>query len=135
MKYSRIIIFLTLVLVTGILCSCKEKKSMEITDEVKINPIGPTTEISLESLISGTQNLCDAVLDSYSTMLELASADDAKEKGIKAAKKVEEKYGERIKELSEMDFSTLSENELREYMHELSNLITAIREARDALTL
>lgn len=135
MKFSRIILFSTLIMITGLFCSCKKTESIEFSDELQIKPIGPVTEITVERLIDGTQSLCNAVQDSYSKMLELASAEDASEKGKKAAVEVQEKYGERIKELSEMDFSGLSESELEDYMHELSDLITVIREARDALTL
>ncbi len=134
MKYSHIILIFSAVCLIGICCSCNSAKETETIEKVEINHLVPETEYSIEMRIKGAQNLCASVQDSYSTMLELASADDASEKGIKAAKAVEEKHGERIKELSEIDFSALSENELEDYMSEMSSLITAIREARDALT-
>ena len=134
MKYSHIILILSIISVIGVCCACQTTKELEFSDEAEIRHLVPDTEFTIEKLIEGTQKLCDSVQDSYSTMLELAGADDASEKGIKATKAVEEKHGERIKELSEIDFSVLSENELEDYMSEMSSLITAIREARDALT-
>ena len=135
MKYSRIILILSLISVVGLFCACKSGETLEYSGEAEINHLVPETEFTIEKLIESTQHLCASVQDSYSKMLELASAQDASDKGIEAAKAVEEKYGERIKELSEIDFTKLNKDELENYSYELSNLITAIREARDALTL
>ena len=67
-------------------------------------------------------------------MQELAVAQDASPDGVNAAKAVEEQYGDRLNELFALDFSTMDETQIDSYLVEMTDLITVIREARDALT-
>ena len=68
-------------------------------------------------------------------MQELASADGASSDGLKAEKAVEEEYADRLKELFSLDFSAMEEDEIDSYLLEMTDCITIIREAIDALTL
>ena len=56
-------------------------------------------------------------------------------KAEKAASNVEEKYAKRIDELSDLNFSQLSSDELSALLIELSDITAQIRNARDTLTL
>lgn len=96
--------------------------------------VGPVTEFTLENQIKSVQNTYQNVCDSYAKMEELAKAKTASGKGQKAAAKVRKNYAERIEELSEIDFSQMTSDELLSLSVELTDMITAIREARDALT-
>ncbi len=97
--------------------------------------IGPTTEFTLENQIAGATQTYENVCDSYAKMQELAGADNAAAKGKKAAAEVEEKYADRIAELADTDFSQMTSEELLSLSLELTDMISAIRKARDALTL
>lgn len=132
-----------------LLCACNSTNSIDLTSSetledtiVEISEvydseivIGPVTEFTLENQIKGVQNTYQNVCDSYAKMQELVNEKGASKKGRKAASKVENKYDKRIQELSEMDFSKLTTDELLSLSIELTDMITAIREARDALTL
>lgn len=96
--------------------------------------IGPTTEFTLENQIAGVTQSYDNVCDSYAKMQELSGAEDAPLKGKKAAAKVEKKYANRIAELADSDFTQMTSEELLSLSVELTDMISAIREARDALT-
>lgn len=105
------------------------------TSDSHINELVPNTETTLETKRESATNMCNFLKDSYEKMQELAAADDAAPDGINAAKAVEEDYADRLNELFALDFSTMDEDEIDSCMVEMTNLITAIREARDALTL
>jgi len=97
--------------------------------------IGPVMEPTSENRIKGVTDLYQNVYDSYAKMQELANDPSASKKGRKAASNVEEKYAKRIDELSELNFSQLSSDELSALLIELSDITAQIRNARDTLTL
>lgn len=106
------------------------------TSEADITPvtIGPVTEFTLENQIENVENTYQNVCGSFAEMQELAASETASRKGRKSAAKVEKNYAARIEELSEIDFSRLTTDELLSLSVELTDMITAIRKARDALT-
>lgn len=145
MKFHFIIASL---LLPCLLCACSLTASIDSTTSetpednlVEIsetcNPpivVGPVTEFTLENQIKGVQNTYQNVCDSYAKLQELANTENASKKGRKTAIKVEKNYAERIEELEEIDFSQLTTDELLSLSIELTDMITAIREAKDALT-
>ena len=127
---------LLLLLIAPVFCSCSPQgepsMKKEIKQEVTAITVGPVKELDHEEHISSVNNLLDAVVDSYGKMN--ASVNESTDKdAINAAKNVEKLYGARIEELKQADFSTWSEEDLFILSSELSNMITAIREARDLL--
>lgn len=120
-------------------CGCsataepKEDTSMRSYFEEDVMPAGPVISLTLEEKADNTKDLLSSVQDSYGIMTELSQKEDAPKKGVKAAKKVQKKYEARLKELAEADFSDFSVSELDDISEELSNIISAIREARDLL--
>ena len=133
------------VLMSLLLCACsfkdsgtntaKESEMMEVETSEPARVIGPVIEPTWETQLKGATDTYNNVCDSYAKMQELANSDTATKKGKKAAAKVEKKYAKRIEELSTVDFSQLSSEELSSLSIELVDMITAIREARDALIL
>ena len=105
-----------------------------ITYEENMIVVGPTKEFTLEDHVQTANELLAAVTDSYQQMLDSTTNSSASAKGINAAEKVREKYDARIEELKATDFSTWSAEDLSELSLELSNIISAIREARDLLS-
>lgn len=95
--------------------------------------IGPVTAPTLENQLAGATRSYENVCDSYAKMRELSESDNASEKGKQAAAEVEEKYADRIAELADTDFSTLSSEELMSISLECTDMISAIRKARDVL--
>lgn len=132
------ILFTTLLILLLSGCSTQsgtsEDPALIKSEEIDLLPVGPTTEPTFENILSGTNNLLVSTRDSYNIMTELATRDSAPKKGIKAAQKVEKKYSARLAELENADLSSYSMEELEEISIELSNMITAIREARDLLS-
>lgn len=140
MKYLYVILFLFV----GITCcacgihsagngsSGAADSESTISDEMVQLP--PQTAYTLEELTDQTAGLRDFVVDSYQKMQDLAASDDAKEAGKEKAETVENEYSERIAELAGTDFSQMTEEELTQYLIELTNLTAIIREANDALT-
>lgn len=120
-------------LLTG--CSFFKNSHTLTPSDAGINELVPQTEVTLDSKRESAADMCSFLQSSYKKMQELAAAEDAAPDGIKAAKKVEEKYSERLNKLFTLDFSTMSENEIDALLIEMTDLITAIREARDALSL
>lgn len=105
----------------------------ESTGYVPAKTIGPSNEATVENLLAGAVQSYENVCDSYARMQELAVSDSASEKGKEAAAKVEEEYADRIAELAKMDFSQLSSEELLSISLECTDMISAIRKARDVL--
>ena len=64
-------------------------------------------------------------------MISKAAQDGAPSKAVKKANAVEKKYSERLKEISKLSLTDLSDEELKEISLELSDIISAIREAND----
>lgn len=109
---------------------------MIVEEEAAYQPakvIGPVTEPSFENQLAGAIRSYENVCDSYAKMQELSEADDASKKGKRAAAKVEKKYAGRIAELADMDFSELTSEELMSISLECTDMISAIRKARDVL--
>ena len=123
----------TTLLLTG--CSLFKSSHTLNTPDNPINELVPNTEITLETKRENAANMCSFLKTSYEKMQELASADDASSDGIEAAKAVEEEYADRLKELFSLDFSTMEEDEIDSYLLEMTDFLTIIREAKDALTL
>lgn len=143
MKYSFIAILFFLPI---LLCAChtanttiseSKEEYMEERSETYDSEIviGPVMEPTSENRIKGVTDLYQNVCDSYAKMQELANDPSASKKGRKAASNVEEKYAKRIDELSELNFSQLSSDELSALLIELSDITAQIRNARDTLTL
>ena len=134
-KLYIMIIISTLLL----LCGCSTDKTtngdtfMNISSEEQMVPLGPTMEPTFENILNGTNNLLLSVRDSYNIMTELATKDSAPSEGIEAAESVRKKYNDRLTELENTDLSSYSIEDLEVLSSELSDMITAIREARDLL--
>lgn len=105
----------------------------ESTGYVSAKTIGPSNDATVENLLAGALQSYENVCDSYAKMQELASSKDASEKGREAAAEVEKAYANRIAELAEMDFSQLTSEELLSISLECTDMISAIRKARDVL--
>lgn len=95
----------------------------------------PEAKLSPEEYASSLGELCRNANDSYARMLTAAGDRAASKKGVSAAQRVERKYKARLEALNSMDFSACTEEELSGCYQEVSAIITAIREARDSLTL
>lgn len=93
----------------------------------------PDKELTHDDLVKGVSDLCSAAQDSYSRMAEASQNENAPRKGIRAANKVKKTYEERLKELSSMDYYPMTDEEILNYSAELSEIISAIRKARDLL--
>lgn len=111
------------------------KSSHSLNADSPINELVPNTEVTLESKIENAADMRDFLKSSYEKMQELAATEDASPDGIITAKAVEEQYADRLEELFALDFSAMDETQIDSYLVEMTDLITAIREARDALTL
>ncbi len=112
----------------------RHSETLESPDS-PVNELVPQTEVTLESKIKSAKDMCAFLKSSYEKMQKLASLDNAPSDGIKAAKSVEEQYSGRLKELFALDFSAMDEETIDSCLVEMTNLITAVREAKDALTL
>ncbi len=110
------------------------KSSHSLNTDSPINELVPNTEVTLETKIESAADMCSFLKTSYAKMQELAAAQDASPDGVNAAKAVEEQYGDRLNELFALDFSTMDETQIDSYLVEMTDLITVIRETRDALT-
>lgn len=109
-----------------------------VTEELGYYPakvIGPTTEFTLENQITSVTQTYENVCDSYKKMQALADAEDASQKGKTAAAAIEKEYADRIAQLADTDFTQMTSEELTSLSLELIDMISAIREARDTLTL
>lgn len=95
----------------------------------------PQTEYTLEELAAQAADFRDYIVSAYKNIQELAAKDESYESGKELVKKIEEQYGDRIAEFADIDFSEMTEDELKQYLSEFTSLTTVIREAKDALTL
>lgn len=135
--YSLLILFVSISC-----CACgvdsdrkAASKSKELSYREEIAPIPPSTEYTLEETASQTADFRNYVVNAYQEVKLLASDDTSYEKGKELARELETLYDKRIAELTELDFTKMTKEELDEYMLELTSLTTIIREAKDALTL
>lgn len=139
MKYLYILFFL---LIGAGCCACgintlpldspKDEESDWHADMVQLPP---HTECTFEELAEQTVDFRNYIVSAYQNIQELAADDESYEAGKELVRKIEEQYGERIAELAEIDFSEMTEDELKNYLIEFTSLTTVIREAKDALTL
>ncbi len=127
-----IIFISTALLLSG--CSFFKNSDTLDTPDTPINELVPQTEATMESKIKNATDMCSFLKTSYKKMQELAAAQDASPDGVNAAKAVEEQYADRLNELFALDFSTIDETQIDSYLVEMTDLITVIRETRDALT-
>ncbi len=137
MKYSYILLFL---LIGTVCCACGVNTSSnsslgESSESFESVQRPAPKEYTLEELTDQTADFRDYIVNFYQQMQELAEDDESYDAGKELAKEVEEQYGERISELADIDFTGMTEDELNEYLNEFASLTTAIREAKDALTL
>lgn len=126
-------------------CSCGQNASAsdlkgenmteKMTEYQPAKVIGPVVEATLENQIAGAQKSYENVCDSYAKMQELAASESASKKGKEAASAVEKEYADRIAELADADFSQMTSEELLSLSMECTDMLSAIRKARDVLTL
>lgn len=121
-----------------LLCGCSGSDNAD--EEIITNsftapakPASPVITPTPEEKAENTASLLKSAQDSFNRMNEAAQDKTATKEGIKAAEAVCEKYKSRLEELAETDFSSCSDEELTDLMKEISNIITAIREARDLI--
>ena len=140
MKKSTVIAALLLALSCAFCAGCnagdttqsgKESKNMQETIDSIL--FAPGNKLSLEEYASSLSELCQNAKGGYEQLMLAAKNKSAPAKGIKAAKKVEEKYKARLDELCSMDFSACTEEEISGYYREVSTIITAVREANDLM--
>lgn len=137
-NYPAILLILTL-----LLCACGQDASKqggdaaveEFSEYYPAKVIGPDIEPTIETRLAAAQQVYDTMCYSYSEIQELAEAEDATKKGKKAAEKLEKKYADRISELADTDFSQLTSEELLSVSQECTDIISAIREVKDALDI
>lgn len=121
------------------LCGCSASDNAQVDDSIEysyteaIQPASPITTPTHEEKAEDTASLLSSAQDSFQIMNEMAEEESAPEDGVKAAEAVRKKYKSRLEELAETDFSACSDDELSEFSFEISDIITAIREARDLL--
>ena len=88
----------------------------------------------MEDKIKQVTDAYTTIQNSYKKAKEAAESTSASEEGKQAVQNFEDTYGDRIKELEEIDFSTLSEDEIDNLMSELREMVTAIRSTNDMLS-
>lgn len=143
MKYKSCKYLPNLIILALLLCACGQDDSgskgetMIVEENIDHRPakvIGPVVEPTLENQLAGAIQSYENVCDSYAKMQELSESSNASKKGKRAAAKVEEKYADRIAELADMDFSQMTSEELMSISLECTDMISAIRKARDVLS-
>ena len=116
------------------LVGCAGAGGYPVRDEADANLLIPDREPTHEEVVSGMLDLCTAARDSMTIMLEASAQEGADERGVKEAQKVRETYEQRISELAALDYDAMEDAEIVRYMEEVSEIITAIRQARDILS-
>lgn len=132
---------LAIFLIPLFLCGCSASGNAQENDVIDysytgteaIKPASPTTNPTPEEKAETVSTLLSSAQESYQIMNEMAKKESAPEDGVEAAEAVQEKYKSRLEELAEDDLSAYSFDELNELAFEISDIITAIREARDLL--
>ena len=139
MKYLYVLLFL---LIGTVCCACGvntfSNAPLEEGDSdwyVESVQRPAPKEYTLEELTNQTADFRDYIVNFYQQVQELAEDEDSYDAGKELVKEIEAEYGERITELSDIDFTGMTEDELKEYINEFTSLTTVIREAKDALTL
>ncbi len=93
----------------------------------------PEKKLSLEEYASSLSTLCQNANNSYEQLMLAAGEKNASAKGVKAARKVKKTCKARLDELCSTDYCGCTEEELSGFYHEVSAMITAIREAKDLI--
>lgn len=139
MKYLYVLLFL---LIGTVCCACgantfsnSSPEEGEYEENFESVQLPAPKEYTLEELTAQTADFRDYIVNFYQQVQELAEDDETYDAGKKLAKEVAEQYGERITELADIDFTGMTEDELKEYQSEFASLTTVIREVKDALTL
>lgn len=113
------------------------KKKLELTgmssieETYSIRPLGPVREPTHENLVQDTHSLLVSAQDSFERMN--AAASEKGEVAVSIAQNARKACEQRLGELVEMDLDALSNEELLDLMLELSDTLTTLREARDAI--
>lgn len=94
----------------------------------------PDIEITLDDKIKQVSDAYTTIQNNYKNAKETAKNASVSEEGKQAMQTFEDTYGHRIKDLEDVDFSTLSEEEIDNLMSELREIVTAIRSTNDALS-
>ena len=132
-KFLHLIILLIPVFLCGCSSSEGSQNSGNFSQTIPINPASPVITYTHEERAENTGSLLDSAQDSFNIMNEMAEKESAPEEGVKAADAVREEYKSRLEELADADLLSYSDDELIELSLEISNIITAIRQARDLL--
>lgn len=132
-KFLPLIILLIPVFLCGCSASGGSQNSGKFSQSIEIKPASPVTTPTHEERAENTGSLLNSAQDSLNKMNEMAEKESAPEEGVKAAEAVNEEYKSRLEELAEADLLSYSDDELIELSLEISNIITAIRQARDLL--
>lgn len=101
----------------------------ELNPELAI--LDPAVEETREEIVERILQMAANAGDICAMMME-----SAQEKGPEAqqiAADVRDQYAQRLTELAEMDYSDIPEQDLGQYIDELSDIIAAFREASDAI--
>lgn len=130
----------SLLLLSLVLCACGRNVSdpdndmvTEDSGYVPAQVIGPETEPTFENRLAIAQQAYENMCYFYSEMQELEQSEEASEEGKEAAAALKKEYADRIAELAETDFSQLTSEELLSVSTECLDIISAIREVKDAL--
>jgi len=118
------------------LCACGTSTDStapytEISESIAMEPVTPSKEITHEERVKNVTNALSTIQSLYEKMQTSAAQNNAPKKAIKNAAKVEKQYGERIKELTALSLTDLSDDELKELSFELSEIVSAIRSVND----
>ena len=118
------------------LCACGSSMDTppsytEVSESIPLEPITPSETVTHEDWVKNITNALSTIQSLYDEMISKAAQDGAPSKAVKKANAVEKKYSERLKEISKLSLTDLSDEELKEISLELSNIISAIREAND----
>ena len=96
--------------------------------EGRMREPGPVGESTHEETVESMRQMVANAQDSYARMCESAGEEHAQ-----LVREIRDQYERRLTELAEMDFASMTDDEIVPYMLEVSNIITAIREARDVI--
>lgn len=91
----------------------------------------PEGERTHEEIVAGAQDLCTSAQDSLKRMGEEAQARGGDAEAIAEAARTE--WEPRLTELAELDYAAMEDAQIYAAMEEVSNILTAFREARDAI--
>lgn len=111
-----------------------ERKTLPNISGAEIDRHVPEIEVTLDDKIKQVSDAYTTIQNNYKKAKETLENASASEEGKQAMQNFEDTYGDRIKELEEVDFSTFSEDEIDNLMSELREMVTSIRNANDMLS-